>query len=239
MWSARAAGLGCVVMLLAAGCGGSGDSTSSASTQATSTSSTTVTEGTTTQAANSKTTPVSPGQSAANDLGISVATTTSGKPGVLVKSIPPDKKTLLNAGDVIVAYNGKPVSTVGQLGRMIGTPQIGEEFEITVIRGSRHLTIREVQSSNTFLGVSVKDVKGAAGPTVDETDPSGPAAKAGIKAGDVITALDKTQVKQVSDLLAAVGTYQPGDNVTITYTRGSSEHKTTAVLTTRPGQPGQ
>jgi S1-C subfamily serine protease len=154
----------------------------------------------------------------------------------VVTSIPPDKKTLLHAGDVIVAYNGKPVSTVAQLGRMIGTPELGEEFDITVIRGSRHLTIREVQSSSTYLGASVKDVKSAPGPTVDETDPSGPAAKAGIKAGDVITALDKTQVKQVSDLLAAVGTYQPGDKVTIVYTRGSGEHRTTAVLATRPNQ---
>jgi S1-C subfamily serine protease len=153
-----------------------------------------------------------------------------------VTAIPADKKTLLHTGDVIVAYNGKPVSTVAQLGRMIGTPQIGEEFEITVIRGSRHLTIREVQSSATYLGASVKDVKGTEGATVDETDPSGPAAKAGIKAGDVITALDKTQVKQVSELLAAVGTYKPGDKVTVVYTRGASEHKTTAVLTTRPNQ---
>ena len=236
MWSARAAGVGCVVMLVAAGCGGSGDSSSTATTQATSASSTTDTQKTTTQASSTSAAPASPGQSAANDLGVSVATTSAGKPGVVVTAIPANKKTLLRAGDVIVAYNGKPVSTVGQLGRMIGTPQIGEQFELTVIRGSRQVTIREVQTSTTYLGVSVKDVKGAAGPTVDETDPSGPAAEAGIKAGDVITEIGKTQVKEVSDLLAAVGTYQPGDKVTIVYTRGSSEHTTTAVLTTRPNQ---
>jgi S1-C subfamily serine protease len=228
---AHAAMLGCVVMVFAVGCGGSGDSSSSATTQAS------TSQETTTHTTSTSTAPVTSGQNAANVLGVSLATTNAGKPGVVVKSIPPDKKTLIHAGDVIVAYNGKPVSTVGQLGRMIGTPEIGDEFEITVIRGSHRVTIRELQSSTTYLGVSVKDVKGAAGATVDATDPSGPGAKAGIKAGDVITEIGKTQVKETKDLLVALGEYQPGDKVTIAYTRGSKELKTTAVLTTRPGTP--
>lgn len=235
MWAARAACVGCVVTSLVAGCGGSGDSSLTTTTAPTTPSGTTNPHETNTKASGPSAAPTAAGQNAANVLGVSVATTTAGQPGVVVKGIPPDKKTLLQVGDVIVAYNGKPVSTVEQLGRLIGTPEIGDEFELTVIRGSHRVTIREVQSSTTYLGVSVKDVKGTRGPTVDETDPSSPAAKAGIKAGDVITEIDKTRVKDVKDLLGAAGTYQPGDKVTIVYTRGSNQHRTTAVLARRPG----
>jgi putative serine protease PepD len=233
MSSARAAGVMCVVALLSAGCGDSGSSSSSATTQAGSPTSATDTQATSTQA-NTTTAPVSPGQNAANQLGVTIATTTAGQPGVVVKSIAPDKKTLLREGDVIVAYNGKPVSSVEQLGRLIGTPAIGEEFEITVIRGSRRLNFREVASSTTYLGVDVQDAEGDTGAKVVKAAPGSPAAKAGLEPDDVITAVDETPVRRVKDLLQAVSTHSPGDTVTITFTRGSRELKAKTVLTTRP-----
>src|SRR5689334_19412995 len=53
------------------------------------------------------------------------------------------------------------------------------------------------------------------------------AAKAGLKAGDVITAVGGHDVASGDDLSRIVDTYKPGDSVTVTYTRNGSSHTTT------------
>ena len=49
-----------------------------------------------------------------------------------------------------------------------------------------------------------------------------PAADAGLKAGDVITAVDGTSVNSAAALSTAIRSHQPGDSVKITYTRGGT-----------------
>ena len=54
------------------------------------------------------------------------------------------------------------------------------------------------------------------------------AAKAGLQAGDVVTAVGHRPVTSSTELTAAVRSQAPGDTVTITYRRGS-DSKTLAV----------
>ena len=55
--------------------------------------------------------------------------------------------------------------------------------------------------------------------------PGGPAAKAGIKPGDLITAVNGKRVTSVDDFVGTVATYSPGDTVTLTVKRhGQTEH---------------
>jgi S1-C subfamily serine protease len=61
-----------------------------------------------------------------------------------------------------------------------------------------------------------------------------PAAKAGLKAGDVITALDGTSVATADDLTAKVSAHQSGDKVTLTIKRSSSTLKIAVTLGNRP-----
>ena len=63
-----------------------------------------------------------------------------------------------------------------------------------------------------------------------------PAAGAGLQAGDVITAVDGTAVSNAADLAQKVRSHQPGDQVTITYSRGGNSTDTQVQLGDRSAQ---
>jgi putative serine protease PepD len=52
----------------------------------------------------------------------------------------------------------------------------------------------------------------------------GPAAKAGLKAGDVITKVDGRTITSAEELLVDIKSHQPGQNIELTYKRGGGEH---------------
>ncbi|WP_225824161.1 S1C family serine protease [Streptomyces naphthomycinicus] len=63
----------------------------------------------------------------------------------------------------------------------------------------------------------------------------GPADKAGLKPGDVITKLDDHVIDSGPTLIGEIWTHEPGDKVTITYKRGGQEHTVTLALGAREG----
>jgi serine protease Do len=65
-------------------------------------------------------------------------------------------------------------------------------------------------------GFGLKTAKGA---LVDQADPGTPAADAGLKSGDVITALNGEPVKDARELTRKVGALKPGDKAEISYWR--------------------
>jgi putative serine protease PepD len=62
----------------------------------------------------------------------------------------------------------------------------------------------------------------------------GPAASAGVKAGDIVTAIDGKQITGSSDLVAAIAGRHPGDQLKLTVRRGSGTQTLTATLGTQP-----
>jgi S1-C subfamily serine protease len=64
-----------------------------------------------------------------------------------------------------------------------------------------------------------------------------PAAKAGIKKGDVITAIDDSPVDDRHPLDNVLATFSRGDDVTLTIVRGSKEMKVPVHLAEREGRP--
>ncbi|HZP30323.1 MAG TPA: PDZ domain-containing protein [Acidimicrobiia bacterium] len=77
-------------------------------------------------------------------------------------------------------------------------------------------------TSSAFLGVQVSASSNGQGVAVDAVQSGSPAADAGLKAGDVITAVDGTTVNSPAALSNAIRSHQPGDSVKITYTRGGT-----------------
>jgi S1-C subfamily serine protease len=67
------------------------------------------------------------------------------------------------------------------------------------------------------------------GATVAGVVSGSPAAQAGLKAGDVITAVDGDTVSSASDLSDLIGTHHPGDKVTITWADSSGAQKSASV----------
>ena len=170
-------------------------------------------------------------------LGVTLTSATAGEPGVVVQAVEPDSTSRLRPGDVIIACNGIPVASPDELIRAIGTPDVGDEFRIRVVRGSERFTLAEVQTPTAYLGANIKaatgNPKGAVVVTVIE---NGPAAKAGLQRGDLITAADDTAVGGVDELLQIIGAHGPGETISLAVSRGSRHLQLTATLAHRPTQ---
>ncbi len=76
-----------------------------------------------------------------------------------------------------------------------------------------------------FLGVSVAAANGQ-GAGVEQALSGTPAARAGIRAGDVITAIDGTKITSPTTLESTLRGYRPGQSVTVTWvdTSGQTHH---------------
>jgi S1-C subfamily serine protease len=70
---------------------------------------------------------------------------------------------------------------------------------------------------------------------INEVTENSAAEEAGLKAGDVITAVDGVPTLRNSELLEQLGRRRPGDNVVITYERGGDERQATARLKNAEG----
>src|SRR5262249_33791188 len=74
------------------------------------------------------------------------------------------------------------------------------------------------------------------GPLVADPQASGPAAKAGIMAGDVITAVNGTPVKDARDLAKQIGSMAPGSTAKLTVWRKGEEKTFSIALGELPNQ---
>ncbi|XKE65651.1 PDZ domain-containing protein [Agrococcus terreus] len=91
-------------------------------------------------------------------------------------------------------------------------------------------------ASHGLLGASVRDVTdasvGTVGAQIQELSPGGAAEAAGLRAGDVITAVDGAPVTNAVDATAQVRAHAGGTAVTITYVRDGQEGEAEATLGT-------
>ncbi|MGH3470456.1 MAG: S1C family serine protease [Nocardioidaceae bacterium] len=122
---------------------------------------------------------------------------------------------------------GNTMSASGQAG------SIGIGFAIPVNTASR------IANELIEHGFATKPVLGVTGdPATTTTDgahiakvTSGTAAaRAGLKAGDVIAAIDGTRIGNYADLMAQILDYTPGQTVQLTVSNGSGAHTLTATL---------
>src|SRR5690606_37023877 len=120
--------------------------------------------------------------------------------GALVSSVDdggPAAKGGLKAGDVIVAFDGKPVEGSGELPLLVARTKPGSEVKLKVLRDgaekSLELEVGEMPSGRTTLASADDAGGGKLGVMVRESDEGivveraeGAAAKAGVRAGDII-----------------------------------------------------
>lgn len=72
-----------------------------------------------------------------------------------------------------------------------------------------------------MLGVNTKATTHNDGAEVESVVPGSPAEKFGLKAGDVITRVDKQNIYTPKDLVDAIGAHKPGEAVDITFERNN------------------
>ncbi|MBV9485028.1 MAG: PDZ domain-containing protein, partial [Frankiaceae bacterium] len=146
-----------------------------------------------------------------------------------------------NSGGALVDNAGQVIginSAIASLGSSVGGSQsgnIGVGFAIPINQAkviSQEL-IKTGQAQHPLLGVSLADETASNGvdrAVVHSVTPGGPADKAGIKEGDVITAIDGAQTEGADAVIAAIRSHQPGQRVSVTYERSGGSHTVTATL---------
>jgi S1-C subfamily serine protease len=136
--------------------------------------------------------------------------------GVMPNS--PAAEAGIRPADRILAINEEPVATSSDVIYLVGSMPPGRKVTIRIDRGGLQgalratlLSRREV-NQRAALGVTLS--RGTAGSVrVLAVVPNSPAAKAGVKMGDRITAVNDEPVAGYKDVIRLLGDDQPGDRV--------------------------
>jgi S1-C subfamily serine protease len=102
-------------------------------------------------------------------------------------------------------------------------------------------------ANNAYVGVSldptvsggaaISKASGQSG--AQAVQPGSPADKAGLQAGDIITAVNGTHVDSVNEFVGTIATYSPGDTVTLTVNRGGQTKTVKLTLGAQPSRASQ
>ena len=144
-----------------------------------------------------------------------------------------------NSGGPLVDATGKVIginSAVAASGQGSQAENIGFAIAIdNALPVLDRLRNHTAAAASGYLGVRTADPEdGSRGATVVSVDSGSAADKAGIQAGDLITAVDGKSVDGAAALGAAIRVHTPGTPVKITFIRNNSERTVSANLGDRP-----
>jgi putative serine protease PepD len=97
----------------------------------------------------------------------------------------------------------------------------------TVRRVAQNLVAGD-KVSHPYLGVSLSD--GTDGASIASVRSGSPADKAGLRSGDLITAIDGHAVTSADDATGAIASHAPGDKLTLTIRRAGTQRTVTVAL---------
>ncbi|HEY3444883.1 MAG TPA: Do family serine endopeptidase [Myxococcales bacterium] len=103
-----------------------------------------------------------------------------------------------------------------------------------VVRGYLAVTVQDL-TPDLAKAMGVSEPSGA---LVSSVERGGPAAAAGLRAGDVVVALNGDPVKNAAALSRGVAALSPGQKVALKYVRKGTPAETNATLGERPAKPG-
>jgi len=132
---------------------------------------------------------------------------------------------LLNAKAQVIGITSQIQSDSG------GNDGVGFAIPSNTVRTIADELISSGKAQHALLGVNVKTA--ANGVAVADVQAGSAAGNAGLKAGDVITAVNGTTVTSAEQLRAIIDSHQPGDKLSLTVLRGGSTKTFSATLGTR------
>ncbi|MEU8022699.1 trypsin-like peptidase domain-containing protein [Micromonospora haikouensis] len=145
-----------------------------------------------------------------------------------------------NSGGPLVDSAGRVIGVNSTIKSLVADGQeagnIGLAFAIPINQAKRVTQdiIGTGKARRTVIGAQVGGTGAASGGTggvrLASVEPSGPAAGAGLRAGDVILRLAGRPMTDPTDLIALVRKFAPGSVVTVEYRRGSSRQNASVTL---------
>ncbi|HEX5384290.1 MAG TPA: trypsin-like peptidase domain-containing protein [Propionibacteriaceae bacterium] len=135
---------------------------------------------------------------------------------------------LVDAGGRVIGVNSA-ILTFG------ASRNIGLGFAIPVNQAATiaDQLIKNGKATYPVIGANVADAP--SGVELTAVDAQGPAAKAGLRAKDLVTKIDNQTVNTMEELIVSVRTRRPGDVVVLDYVRGSTAAQARVTLGGKEG----
>src|SRR5690606_28190415 len=154
-----------------------------------------------------------------------------------------------NSGGPLFDARGEVIGITSSIASLSGgggqAGSIGLGFAIPVDQASRVASqlIEDGQAEHAFLGVGLADARAEAdgvmraGAGIGTVEPGSPAAEAGLRPEDVVTAIDGRPVDGAAALTGYVRQYASGETATLTVVRDGKVHEVDVTLATREATP--
>ena len=140
-----------------------------------------------------------------------------------------------NSGGPLVDAGGRVIGVNSAILTFAASRNIGLGFAIPINQAATiaDLLIKNGKATYPVIGASVQD--GPSGVALGDVQAQGPAGKAGLRKGDLITKLDGQPVATMEELIVSIRTRRPGEVVVLDYTRGSTPGQVRVTLGSREG----
>ena len=141
---------------------------------------------------------------------------------------------LVDATGAVIGVNSAIASLGSSLGGQSGSIGLGFAIPINQARKTADQLIRDGKATYPVIGVAVDMNYSGGGALIAKTSTAilagGPAAKAGLRAGDLITEIEGIKINNAEELIVEIRTHDVGDEVTITYIRGKKSLTAKLIL---------
>ncbi len=183
--------------------------------------------------------------------------------GVVILAVEPGgpaDRAGLARGDILLEINGTPVRTLADVRSVLSRHRPGDVVSVVVQHGdeqrARTVTLGD-RDGRAYLGIYVASDSPPVAPwrwgklgarlrppvpgaLILSVEPGSPAERAGLRAGDWITAVDGQALGAREDLSARIAAHRPGEAIRLTLWRPTEgERDVTVILGEHPQRPRQ
>ncbi len=163
--------------------------------------------------------------------------------GAVITQVEPGssaEKADIQAGDVVIELNGRPVRNSSDLRNRIGLVRIGEQVELTILRNGKRKTVamrvaapKEITAGRgtpmeKLAGAAFQDIQPGMpaygkveGVQIVEVEAGSPAWRHGLREGDIIVGVNRQRVKNADELRRAL--QKATDVIALNIIRGSGQ----------------
>ena len=141
---------------------------------------------------------------------------------------------LVDSTGAVIGVNSA-IATLGAFSAQTGSIGLGFAIPINQARKTAEQLIKNGKATYPIIGVSVDMSDNGKGALISKKSnailPGGPAAKAGLKPGDLITDFDGRVITGPEELIVAVRSRDVGQSVVVKYIRDGKSYQATLILT--------
>jgi serine protease Do len=158
----------------------------------------------------------------------------------------PADESGIKRGDVIVAFDGKPIRESRELPYTVASTPVGKTVSVEVIRNAKQMSVelkvselktegeevQQIPEGESGLGLTLQEVTPELAQQYDLAKTSGlvivnvengsPAADADLRAGDIIIEVDRMPVKSIAAFTRKIRRYKKGDTILFLVNRDGS-----------------